>query len=241
MHRQHSSSTTPQTWRAKLLKFVVWGVTLTIITFFAAHVAWKFSGSGEWKIEFDRGDGVTIYSLKLPGETAKKFKGTVKLRSALSPIVAAMYDPTVCEDMGCYKVKFFDEPTPAWRFSTFRFDFPLFFNTREYVVMTTAHQDPRTLRVQITIAAAADALPPDSCCVRVRHMYNTVRLTPLNSGEVFVEYSVDLNEGGLIPTYLLNIIRPEFIHATLSGMQELVDREKYSDVQFDFIQEVPAA
>lgn len=233
---------TPALWKVWkiLLRFVVLGAPLIALATLIAHFAWQFSGSGRWELEIDRNDGVKVYSLKVPGSTLKEFKGTVKVRSALAPIVEAMHDPEVCKKIGCYEMRFIDEPIPARRYSTFRMDYPMRFRTREFVIRSETFQDPRNLEVMIVISAVPDKLPPSNCCFRVRDIYNTWRFTPLDGDEVMVEYTINMDEGGFLPGHLLNAIRPKFIHFTLSGMEKLVSEEKYRDAKFEFIQEVEA-
>jgi hypothetical protein len=64
------------------------------------------------------------------------------------------------------------------------------------------------------------------------------RYTPLGNGEVEVEYTMNMSEGGFMPDLLLNTWRPEAIFYALPKMQEVLNREKYQKAKFDYIKEL---
>src|SRR5436853_6924 len=51
-----------------------------------AHLVWKYSGSNQWE-KIGQKKGVTVYALKTPGSSIKKFKAVWTVHSKLSRFV----------------------------------------------------------------------------------------------------------------------------------------------------------
>jgi hypothetical protein len=66
-------------------------------------------------------------------------------------------------------------------------------------------------------------------------MNNTWRLTPLENGQVDIEYVINMNQGGFVPDLFLNVGTPRFMLLILPNLQGFLNREKYRDAKFDFI------
>jgi len=199
----------------------------------AAHVIWTYSGSGEWQLHGTK-NGVTIYSLKKPGSAMKQFKGIGRVRATLPTVMAASMDPDICEWTGCYAAKMFEKVSEQHQYYDFRIDYHLNFHPREFVVAQRLSRVPETKALLVEVTAAPEKLPPNACCVRVEHMNNSWRYTPLKNGELEIEYVVDIDNGGFFPYFLANLGTPEFIASIVPKMQGVFDkeREKFPNPQF---------
>ena len=60
---------------------------------------------------------------------------------------------------------------------------------------------------------------------------------PLDNGEIEIEYAQNVNEGGVLPPVLLNIVGPMAMFAALPKLQGFLDREAYRDAKLAFIKE----
>src|SRR6185369_1310488 len=76
-----------------ILKTLALGIALVVVFLVVAHFAWKYSGSGQWKLEREK-NGVKVYSLKTPGRTLKDWKAVRRLKTTLNGAVAAMATTT---------------------------------------------------------------------------------------------------------------------------------------------------
>jgi hypothetical protein len=206
-----------------------------IAALFVARAAWVFTGSNRWEFVGEK-NGVKVYSLKTPGSDVKKFKAVFKVHSTLAGLVKYMQDPHACDDYGCEQAHTIERVDDQLQYAYFQVKLPAPFRRREFVVRQQFHQDPQTGEVLVDYAAAPDKVPPDPCCFRVSDMDNTWRLTPRGNGEVDVEYTVNMNEGGFIPELAKNLARPSYLYA-LNKLQNFVNREKYQGAKFTFIAE----
>src|SRR5262245_52056965 len=76
----------PKTWVKRLLKVLLIMSVSLVALYFVASLAWRFSGSNEWKLVQDE-NGVKIYALKAPGSDLTKVKGVTRVRSTLSGLL----------------------------------------------------------------------------------------------------------------------------------------------------------
>jgi hypothetical protein len=195
---------------------------------FLARAVWVFTGSNRWEFVGEK-NGVKVYSLKTPGSDVKKFRAVFRLHSTLAGLVKYMQDPHACDDYGCEQAHTIERSDDQLQYAYFQVKLPSPFSKREFVI-------PQTKEVLVEYAAAPEKAPPDACCFRVSDMNNIWRLTPQGNGEVEIEYTVNMNEGGFIPELAKNLARPSYMYA-LNNLQNFVSREKYQSAKFDFITE----
>jgi hypothetical protein len=221
----------------RLLKaLLIAGVSLVALVFVARFI-WRSSGSNRWEVSRDQ-NGVKVYTLKSPGSDLIQVKGIVRVHSTLGGLMKLMLDPTTGDDFGYYEVRTIDRVDDWLEYRSFRLDLPFPFQRREFVVRSQAHQDPRTKEVLLVIAGAPDKAPPNDCCFRVTDMNNAWRFTPVEKGQVEIEYTYNTNVGGSMPDLLLNTRLPKFAVNVLSKLQELLNRKNYQDARLDFIKEL---
>jgi hypothetical protein len=233
-----STTTRPRKVLRKVVRILSFGSGLLVAILFVAHFAWKYSGSNQWELELDK-DGIKIYSLKVPGSTLKRFKGVTRIKSTLNRVVATMSDSST---EGCRE---FDPTCTAgqilepWNTESlyfvryFRLDFPRPFSPRDLVVRTQFSQDPRNKAVLVQVSALVGEVPLNPCCVRITHLYNNWRYTPLDNGEIEVEFSGDYDFG--IPYVMFNRLVPGALYGLLSSLEGVFNEEKHQHTEFAFV------
>lgn len=226
----------PKARFARLLRFGWRAVFVLLGLLVIAQLIWTYSGSNQWEFAGEK-KGVKLYTLKQPGTDLLQFRGVVRVHSTLARLVAMMQDLEACRDVGCYEAKMVERVDDRLQYYSFRWNLPFPFHPREYVVRGEFHQNPQTGEVLADFVAAPEKTPPNPCCVRVTDMNNTWRFTPLENGEIELEYRIKTNEGGYLPHALLNMGRPEAVFAILPEMERWLDRDKYREARFEFIKE----
>ena len=226
----------PRTLVRRLVKPVAQVGVALLALYAVASAAWRYSGSNQWEFAEER-NGVKVYTLKAPGSDLLQVKGVVRLRTTLGGVVKLLYDPVTTSDYGYHEKRTIEQVDDWLGYASFRLDLPFPFQTREFVVRSQIHQDPRTKEVLIAAAAAPDKAPPNDCCFRVTEMNNTWRFTPLENGQLELEYVFNTNMGGFMPAVLINRRRPKFVADALSRLQGMLDKKNYQNAKLDFIQE----
>lgn len=223
-----------QTWR-KVRKFLLIGTIFLIFLVFVAQLIWKMSGSNQWELKADK-NGVKIYTLKSPGSSILKVKGTTKVKSTLNGLIALSQDQTTCDE--CLKAEVVEQVSDQVSYVTFAYPFPYYFEPREFVVKSLYSQNPETKEVFFDFTAVPGKLPADSSFFRVTHFYVFWRFKPIGNGEVELEMIRDIDPGGFAPSLMVNSYMPFEAYTLLSGLQEFVDKEKYQNANVSFIEEL---
>lgn len=230
---------------AKVMKALGVGAVSLAGLLFAAHLAWKHSGSNQWELQIDK-SGVQVYSLKEPGKTVQQFKAVARVNTPTSRALAAMKDTddATCAQWipGCnggIAVQPWDERDLSL-IHFYRVDLPSPMTTREFLYKMQYIPHPEDNSVGIEFTAMPDALPSNDCCIRVTHMHNTWRFTPLASGELQVELIQDMSLGGWVPYFLFNRERAPAMHQVMQDLPKFFNKEKYDHEQFAFVESMTA-
>ena len=208
-----------------------------IVIGIVAQLIYTFSGSSEW-VNLGTRKGVTVYSMKIPGSSSKKFKATWKIRSTLSKFVMFSTEEESDMSVGYYDMRDIAKPSQQLIWSTWKQKFPAPFRPRQFVVRQEFSQDPKTKEFLFRVIADPDKIPAEDCCVRVPVMNNTWRLQPLPNGEIEVEWLSDMEMGGFFPYFAANAYQPGGMWYFARRVQGYLDRDKYKNAKYDWIQEV---
>lgn len=234
-----SQTKQPRKWLRRFARYSMWTLGGFAVALLAAHLIWKYSGSGQWQLEINR-DGIQVYGLKAPGWTLKKYKGVRQLRTTLNRAVAGALDSDLatCVDWigpGCVSLKTIDAWNPSNQSVVYltRVDLPSPFTPREFLLRTRVTQNPSNAAVLIEFIAVPDRLPLDPCCMRVKDVRNTWLYTPVGNGDLKVEYTEDSDYG--MPYVLYDIRHATDVYDMLTALPQLLNKDKYNSTRFDFI------
>jgi len=236
--------TEPKRKSRKILKILAFGSVVIIAILVVAHFAWKYSGSGKWRLVKEK-DGVQIYALKVPGATLEQFKAVYRIKTTLNSIVATMTDHSTeaCRKFvgpGCIAgpvLKEMDSQDLTF-IQSYRivFNGPLrFLAPRDFVGKGQFSQDPQSKVLTADFLTLSGLVPVDPCCVRVTNMHNTWRFTPLGDGQVQVEWAANYDPG--IPYWAFNALQPIAIPQLRRRTQRVFNLEKYRHQQFAWLKE----
>jgi hypothetical protein len=219
--------------KGRVKKLLLRGASALTAIAILAQVTYTYSGSNQWENLGER-NGVTLYSMKAPGANLRTFKTVWKVRSTLSKFVMFAQDETL--DIGNYDIRAFEKDEKihvlysAWKN---RFPWPL--KPREFVIRNEFSQDPKTKALLYKVIAAPQKVPADGCCVRVAVMNNSWRLTPLRSGEIEVEWILDMDIG--LPYLMANPMLTDVAYWFAPKVQKYLDLERYQNAKYDWIEE----
>lgn len=211
-------------------------ILLLMLGLFVASLVWRFSGSNEWEF-LDERNGVRVYTLKAPGSDIEQVKGVTVVTATLGSLVKFMQDPDVCDDIGCLASRMVERVDDQVQYYYFSYDLPLRFKTRDFAVKTQFYQNPNTKQINLEFDAIPDKVPTEDCCFRVTEMNNTWKFTPVGDGKVEIEYIVNMNEGGFLPTFLINMEHRNLMFGVMPKLEKWVSRQKYQGAKYDFVEE----
>lgn len=233
----------PSRWK-RLRRFFAYGSAVTIILIFLANIAWQASGDGEWALELER-EGVKVYSLKAPGTYLKQYKAVMQANYSLNHLVAGLIENATLDNCrnsipDCIDLKVI-EPWNAKTMSDtvlWKLGLPEPFAPREIILRSQVSQDPVSKTVIVDLIAAPNSAPRNPGSIRLTHVQNRWIYKPLGKGRVEIEFQQNMDMGGLMPRFLINLAGAEevykFIHDQLP---QLLDKEQLRTIKYDFIRE----
>ncbi|HEX9981685.1 MAG TPA: hypothetical protein VGF69_00340 [Thermoanaerobaculia bacterium] len=225
---------------AKAARFLFIAAVVLMVLATGAHFAWKYSGSNKWEKVIDK-NGVTIYTLKAPGDVVQRVRGVTRVRTTMNAAVDSMMQ-TSSEDCStwfpsCKSIAAI-QPWNSQDLSyihLFRLRARGPFDAREVLIKARATQNPVTKAVLIDFMAMPDDLPQNDCCYRVSHMHNTWSFTPLDNGQVEVENRMNVDMG--LPYFMFNRFAPRAQYRLLHPLQKYLDNPRWQQARYPSIQE----
>ncbi len=215
----------------KVFRVLAIGCLLVVVVGVAAHFAWKYSGSNEWKLKIDE-KGIKVYSRKTPGSTLTDIKAVGRFKTnlgiAMLSIVAVdcsdwLPGPCTGKNIEPYDLK--DEATTD--FFVGQMPYPL--SPREWLFRTQFSEDAKTKAILMEVNAVPDLFPRNECCFRVSLLNNRWLLTPVENGEVEVEIILHTDEG--VPYFLVNAIKPRGAYKLFEDLPRQFNKEKYKNAK----------
>ena len=233
--------TQPRRTSRKVEKALLFGSALVLAILVVAHFAWKYSGSNKWELIQEK-NGVKVYALKVPGATREQFKAVGRIKTTLNQVVATMTDTSAdaCKQFvpGCVGGQIL-KPWDSQSLNViqaFRVDLPRTpFSSREYVIKTQFSRDPQSKWLMVECTALPGVIPPNACCVRVTDMHNSWRFTPLENGELELEFLQNADIGA--PYWLYNRITRASLSRLPAHAERVFNKEKYAHAEFAWLKE----
>lgn len=229
--------------KRKIVRILAYGSVGLGLLLLLSHFVWVASGSNQWVLDRDA-DGIKLWTMKSPGSGLIQVKAEVTMTTKLAGMVKLLEELDESADAFTRDAKVIREieSTPGHRamYSRFILDFPVpGVAPRDYILFSERFQDPGTKKLEINLMAAPDMMPRDPCCVRVTHLHNNWKLTPLKNGDLNVVFTQDTDDGG-IPYVFQNILLKEGTIMILDHMRGLMKQDKYQNAQVASIQELDA-
>lgn len=109
-----------------------------------------------------------------------------------------------------------------------RYHLPYPFRQRDVVIRSQRSKSDEGV-VSIHSNAVPGLLAANVSSIRLQHVQNTWRITPLPSGEVKIEFWATAEPGGLVPAVLFNYNLAEDSLQSLRQLRRMLQRAKYQD------------
>lgn len=223
-----------RSFKARLL--IVFGVLCAAAL--TSHFAWKYSGSDQPKLVIDK-DGIKVYSIKTPGSSVLKIMATRRVPTTMDKAVSGMMDDSLenCADWNsnCFASRAVDpwDPKTASYTQLWVQNVGTPFAPREYLLNTQLSKDPATKAVTVQFKAAPDKLPPDDCCVRVRHMQSRWQFTPAGENQIDVKLLMDIDVE--VPYFLFNMEVADSVYATFEDLPRVFNAKRYENARVEWL------
>ncbi|MBN2616030.1 MAG: hypothetical protein JXR71_10100 [Bacteroidales bacterium] len=191
-----------------------------------------------WKKVKDS-DGIVVYTQTSDSTDLKRVKVLTEARAPLSSMVALIKDVKnqknwfymykggeILKVFGPKHWIFYGQANAPWPVTD-----------RDFVTDVVLHQCPETKVVTITSHSLPDYYPKQKDFVRVPYAYSQWTFTPQKDGNVKISLIVEINAGGHIPLWVMNITATKGPFHTMKNFLAELKKEKFARISDSCISE----
>jgi hypothetical protein len=204
-------------------------ITCIIICFHALAVF----GQKDCELKLDK-DSIKVYSCKIEGSRFRAVKSTFMLNSRLSSLAAALLDLDHYSDWQRETVsaKLLKTITDKEIIYYTEVAAPVFTSNRDFVIHMTINQNPQTKEMIIDLISVPDYLPAKEKIVRVPYSKAHWTVKSITAGKVLVDYYIEIDLGGAIPPWVVNMVAHQAPYETFSELKKKIGAYKNTKVPF---------
>lgn len=116
-------------------------------------------------------------------------------------------------------------------------ELPWPFENRDVVAHMTLTQNFENKVMTVISQNVDDYIPVEKSIVRVKYSKVTWTVTPLNNARFKVEYRLQMDPGGSIPAWLLNLFISKGPFESFTKLKEEIQLPEYREAKFTFLQD----
>jgi hypothetical protein len=195
------------------------------------------SAQNNWKLSTEK-DGIKIYTSMVPDSKIKAIKVECNLNATPSQVVALVMDVNTAPDW-VYHVKSAKlvkqvSASELYYYSEVSLPWPA--ANRDFVAHLTVSQDPDTKVVTIDGPAVPGFVPIKKGIVRIDNSIGKWIITPMGPDQVNVEYSIHVDPGGALPSWLVNMFATEAPLKIFQSLRMQLQKSAYKNIAFAFVE-----
>ncbi|MBC8319337.1 MAG: hypothetical protein H8E34_01305 [Bacteroidetes bacterium] len=212
-------------------------VGIFVLVFFLNNAALGQEES-DWKLVKTNSD-VKAYVKKVSYIQINKVKVESVVETTLSELVTLIKDAKnhcawvflnekaeIIEVTNDFKWKYYAHISAPWPVTD-----------RDFITDVTLKQNNIDYSITILSVAMPDFLPDKEDCVRIPYIISQWTLNPLKDGQVHVSLEIEVDIGGTIPAWLVNLAVTKGPLSTMNGLIRVLQTDKYKGVILDYVDE----
>lgn len=193
-------------------------------------------GQADWTLKSTK-NGLNIYTKTVSSSGLKGIRVKCSLPAKLSQVVALIMDVNAGEEWvyGTKSSSLLKKISPSELYYYSEVDIPWPIHNRDFIAHLTVSQDPHTKVVTINGPTEANYLPAKPNIVRVNRSNGKWVLTPVKNNIVQIDYTLEVDPGGTIPVWLVNLFATSGPAETFKKMKDQVKKPQYVNANLSFI------
>lgn len=190
----------------------------------------------DWELKMNK-EGITVYTKNLENSPYKAIKTVCTIKSSMSRLTAVLLDiensaDWVYSTKKCSVLKV-SSPTDLTYYSEIAVPWPV--SNRDFIIRLKVSQDEKTKVVTVLGENKPTYLPENKNVVRIQRSFSKWLITPLPNGLLKIEYLLEVDPGGIIPAWLINMFATKGPFETFKNLREQVKKPRYDKVTLAFI------
>lgn len=208
-----------------------------LILFFIFFVLCQCAyAQADWTLKSTK-NGLNIYTKTVSASGLKGIRVKCSLPAKLSQVVALIMDVDAGEEWvyGTKSSFLLKKVSPSELYYYSEVDIPWPLNNRDFIAHLKVNQDAQTKVVTINGPTEANYLPIKPAIVRVAHSNGKWVLTPAKNNIVQIDYTLEVDPGGTIPVWLVNLFATSGPAETFKKMKSQVNKLQYVNANLSYI------
>jgi len=191
-----------------------------------------------WKLKSEN-DGIKVYTGAVTDSKFKAIKVECELNATASQLVKVILDVKSCPEW-LYHTKvstLLKQVSPAELYYYSEISIPWPVQNRDFVAHLTVTQNPETKVITIDGPAVNGMVPLKDGIVRVRSSKGLWVITPVKKNFLKVVYTLQVDPGGSIPAWLVNLFAAEGPMKSFQGLKSQIKKPAYQNAELSFIKD----
>lgn len=177
-------------------------------------------------------DGIKVYTCKRPNSNLNAVQAYFEVEATLEQYASlvlnvedykywnfATTNPKVLEKINEEELIYYTEVSAPW---------PV---TDRFVVLhLTVREDPESNHLFVLLRNVPEKLPSKEGFVRVQEYNSILEITPLSAGKLKVDFYLEVDPGGAIPAWAINLISTKFPITTFSNLKKRLAQLRQNEV-----------
>jgi len=189
----------------------------------------------DWKLSTER-EGIKIYTGGVPGSTIKAIKVEAMFNATAAQLVALIMDVNTSADWVYHtkSSKLIKQVSASELYYYSEVSLPWPAANRDFVAHLIVTQNPDTKVITIDGPAVAGFIPVKEGIVRIIDSKGKWIITPIGTNQIKVEYSIHVDPGGSLPSWLVNMFATEGPLKIFAGIKVQLQKSAYKNIEFAF-------
>ena len=185
---------------------------------------------GGWAMKLNK-EGIKVYTKDAAGSPIKAIKTECDLETTIDVLISVLLDVNDSKEWiyATKKATLLQQlsPTQVIYYSEIALPWPI--NNRDFIVQLSITQDSVSKTVKAVSINKPGWLPRFKDIVRVEQAYAQWLITPMANGRLHVEYELQVDPGGCIPAWLVNMFATTGPFYTFQKLREQVKKPEYNN------------
>ena len=185
---------------------------------------------GDWAMKLNK-EGIKVYTKDAAGSPIKAIKTECELETTIDVLTSVLLDVNDSKEWiyATKKATLLQQlsPTQVIYYSEIALPWPI--NNRDFIVQLSITQDSVSKTVKAVSINKPGWLPRFKDIVRVEQAYAQWLITPMANGRLHVEYELQVDPGGCIPAWLVNMFATTGPFYTFQKLRQQVKKPEYNN------------
>jgi hypothetical protein len=195
------------------------------------------AGQTDWKLNSEK-EGIKVYTSIVPDSRIKAIKVECDVNAKSSQLVALLMDIKTSPDW-VYHVKscvLVRQVSASELYYYAEVNLPWPAANRDFVAHLTVTQNPDTKVITIDGPAVPGLVPIKKGVVRIDHSNSQWTITPSGTDQLQVEYTIHVDPGGSLPSWLVNTFATEGPMKIFKALKLQLKKPAYKGVDLAFVE-----